>query len=128
MYEISTLGGTKYSYTEPHTSNGKSAVGFEVLINRKTNECFIRLRTNFVNVVAIPHTHGAYSFRYSNYSFSREDRKAADGWNIPSCLVNPLGELRRYDPHSPEKNGVLIRSDMPSDPNHLKIKLKNLFS
>lgn len=128
LYKIDTLSGTKYSYTQPHTSNGRDAVGFEVLISRRTNKCFINLGTNSVNVVAIPHTHGAYSFWYSNDSFSREDRDAADGWNIPSYLVNPLGELRRYDPHSPQKNGVLIRSDMPSDPNHLKTKLKNLFS
>lgn len=128
LYELNTAGDVKYSYTDPHTSNNKSAVSFDVFINRMTNECFIKSGGNYIKVVAIPHTHGAYSFWYSNDVFSKEDRESADNWNIPSYLVNPLGELRRYDPHSLQKNGILIRTDMPFDPNHIKLKIKNLFS
>ena len=128
LYELNIAGSVKYSYTNPHTSNGKNAVGFDIFINKRTNECLIKLGGSYIKVVAIPHTHGAYSFWYSNDIFSKEDREAADDWNIPSYLVNPLGELRRYDPHSLQKNGILIRTDMPSDPNHMKLKIKNLFS
>ena len=75
-------------------------------------------------VVAMIHTHGSYSWRHSNDIFSKSDVTSAIGKNLPIYMVNPLGELRVYDPNNEVQDnyyktkGRLVSIHMPYDRRH----------
>ena len=75
-------------------------------------------------VVTTIHTHGSYSWRHKNDIFSENDVENAVERNLPNYMVNPLGELRVYDPSNEDQSdfyktkGRLISIHMPYDRNH----------
>lgn len=75
-------------------------------------------------VVATIHTHGSYSRRHENDIFSEDDVNNAIKRNLPNYMVDPLGELRVYDPNNAVQNdyykrkGRLVSIHMPYDRHH----------
>ena len=95
-----TIKTTKlqYSYKEPKKGSAHSvSIPFNWFWAKKK--------------VAEIHTHGAYSPRYSNDSFS-----SADLNNWINYLVTPLGTVRKYDPS--DGSDIEIFNDVPFDSNH----------
>ncbi len=93
----------KYTYVEP--SKGGKAVSFSPF-----NWFGIH------KVVAIAHTHAAFSPEHINNSFSDADIAVANKRGIPTYVATPLGLLRRYDPA--DGSDIIIYWDIPSDPNY----------
>lgn len=69
-----------------------------------------------MNPVATIHTHGEYISDYGDYNdiFSTDDNEGAEFLNITIYMVNPKGELLKYNP-SDNKTSV-IANDLPYDP------------
>lgn len=67
-------------------------------------------------LLALLHTHGAYSSGYQNDDFSYSDRSLANKENMPIYVATPLGTLRKYDPS--DKTNIVLFDDLPFDPNH----------
>lgn len=50
--------------------------------------------------------------------FSEYDYMLADQKGLPTYIVNPRGELRKYDPNTATGHDyILIATNLPSDPN-----------
>ena len=130
---IIKLSNGKYTFTFPETNEDpRACYGHYVHHGRGATARYYGQSINDrfynggegVQVVAVVHTHGAYSYFYENDIFSDRDNEYAQSNGLPLYLVNPLGELRVYNPNNAVQNdyyktkGQLLSFHMPYDRQH----------
>ncbi len=95
----------KYTYTKPRTDHKPCQVNFSLPPGGE------------IEAVGALHTHGKY-IDDEGTDFSEYDYMLADQKGLPTYIVNPRGELRKYDPNtSTEHKSKTIATNLPSDPN-----------
>ena len=130
---IYRLPNGKYTFHQPETDESIDESDVRRLLTRDSGK-FVFCGVDFESirrnggikylVVATIHTHGSYSWRHENDIFSENDVENAVERNLPNYMVNPLGELRVYDPSNEDQSdfyktkGRLISIHMPYDRNH----------
>ena len=130
---IYRLPNGKYTFHQPETDECVDESDVQRLLVKDSGK-FVFYGVDFESIkankgvvypiVATIHTHGSYSWRYKNDIFSEDDVNNAVKRNLPNYMVNPLGELRVYDPNNVVQNdyyktkGRLVSIHMPYDPRH----------